>query len=165
MSFPLHPRRPVAVAVAVVAVCAVASGALVAAPGHAQQAGRSYTIATLKTRGSVWIAGGGKAMRVGRLNPGNRLLETSDVRRDDGVQGVFVGTVMVASPRTVAAKRAVGMMRGVYRFGDGDIYVDGFVTFAGPSATGVIVGGTGAYQGARGSFDSTEAKDVLHLLP
>lgn len=163
MSFTLHSRR--LVAVAAVGVCAVAGAALAADSGRGQQSGRTYTITTLKTRGSVWIAGGGKAMRPGRLNPGNRLLETNDVRRDDGVKGVFVGTVMVASPRTVAAKRAVGMMRAVYRFGDGDIYVDGFVTFARPSGTGVIVGGTRAYRGARGTFTSTEAKDVLQLLP
>jgi hypothetical protein len=163
MSFTSHPRR--LVAVAAVGVCAAAGAALVADPGRAEQSGRTYTITTLKTRGSVWIGGGGKAMRVGRLHPGNRLLETNDVRRDDGVKGIFVGTAMVASPRTVAAQRAVAMMRGVYRFGDGDIYVDGFVTFAGPSATGVIVGGTGAYRGARGTFTSTEAKDVVDLLP
>jgi hypothetical protein len=163
MSFALHPRA--LVAVAAVGVCAVAGAALGPDAGRAQQSGRTYTITTLKTRGSVWIACGGKAMRVGRLNPGNRLLETNDVWRDDGVKGVFVGTVMVASPRSVAAKRAVGMMRAVYRFGDGDIYVDGFVRFARPSATGVIVGGTRAYRGARGTVASTEAKDVLRLLP
>jgi hypothetical protein len=163
MSFTLHPRR--LVAVAAVGVAAVAGSALVADTGRARQPGTSYTITTVKTRGSTWIAGGGKAMRPGRLSPGNRLLETNDVRRDDGVKGRFVGTVMVASPRTVAAKRAVGMMRGVYRFGDGDIYVDGFVRFARPSATGVIVGGTRAYRGAGGTFSSTEAKDVLELLP
>jgi hypothetical protein len=73
--------------------------------------------------------------------------------------------LMVASPRAVAAKRAVGMMRAVYRFGDGDVYVDGFVRFSRPSATGVIVGGTGAYRGVRGTFASREAKDVRHLLP
>jgi hypothetical protein len=163
MSYAFRPRR--LLTVASVGVCAIAGAALVADPGRAQQSGRTYTITTLKTRGSVWIAGGGKAMRVGRLNPGNRLLETNDVRRGDGVKGVFVGTVMVASPRTVAAQRAVGMMRAVYRFGDGDIYVDGFVTFARPSATGVIVGGTGAYRGARGTVAVTEGKDVLQLLP
>ena len=162
MSFSLHPSRLVAVAAAV--VCAVAGVAVVADAGQAHP-GRTYTIKTLKTRGSVWIAGGGKAMSVGRLKPGNRLLETNDVRRGDGVKGVFVGTVMVASPRTVAAKRAVGLMRGVYRFGDGDIYVDGFVTFSRPSGTGVIVGGTGAYRGARGTVAVTEGKDVLELLP
>jgi hypothetical protein len=165
MPYTARTRRLLAVATAV--SCAAAAAALVTdtESGRAQQGGKTYTITTLKTHGSAWIAGGGKAMRVGRLNPGNRLLETNDIRRDDGVKGVFVGTVMVASPRAVAAKRAVGMMRGVYRFGDGDIYVDGFVRFARPSATGVIVGGTRAYRGARGTFASTEAKEVLHLLP
>ncbi len=163
MSFTLHRRGLIAAVAA--AACAVTGAALVADSGRAQQPGRTYTITTLKTRGSVWIAGGGKAMREGRLNPGNRLLETNDIRRDDGVTGVFVATVMVASPRAVAAQRAVGLARAVYRFGDGDIYVDGFVTFARPSATGAIVGGTGAYRGARGTFTSTEAKDVLNLLP
>jgi hypothetical protein len=47
----------------------IAGAALVADAGRAQQSGRTSTITTLKTRGSVWIAGGGKAMRVGRLNP------------------------------------------------------------------------------------------------
>jgi hypothetical protein len=163
MSIAPHPRR--LVAVAAVCVSAVAGAALVADAGDAQQANTTYTIKPSKTLGSVWIAGGGKAMRPGRLSPGNRLLETNAFRRQDGAKGVFVGTIMVATPRTVAAKRAVGLMRGVYRFGDGEIYVDGFVTFAGPSATGVIVGGTRAYEGARGTFSSTEAKDVLHLVP
>ena len=144
---------------------ALAATSVLASAGAAGTSATTYTIKSVRTRGSVWIAGGGKARTPGRLNPGNRLLETDDVRRDDGAKGVFVGTVMVASPRTVAAQRAVGMMRGVYRFGDGDVYVDGFVTFARPSGTGVIVGGTGAYQGARGTFSSTEAKDVLQLLP
>jgi len=161
MSLTFHRRRLIAVA----AVCAVAGAAVVADAGRAQQPGTTYTIKTLKERGSVWIAGGGKKMKEGRLSPGNRLLETDEVRRDDGAKGVLVATVMVASPRTVAAQRAVGLMRGVYRFSDGDIYVDSFVKFARPSATGVIVGGTGAYRGARGTFTSTQAKDVLSLLP
>jgi hypothetical protein len=138
---------------------------LFAAVGAAESNGKTYTITTLKTRGSVWIAGGGEAMSPGRLNPGNRLVETNEIRRDDGVKGMFVATAMIASPRTVAAKRAVALMRGVYRFGDGDVYVEGFVSFAAPSGTGAIVGGTGAYRGVRGTFTSTEAKDVLHLLP
>ena len=93
------------------------------------------------------------------------LFEMDAIRRDDGVKGVFVATVVVASPGTIAAKRAVGLMRAVYRFADGDLYVDGFVSFARPSGSGVIVGGTGAYVGAQGTFASTEARDVLHLRP
>jgi hypothetical protein len=144
---------------------AVVATALLASTGAAGGSARTYTVKTIKTQGSVWIAGGGKRMSPGHLSAGNRLFETNAVRRDDGVKGVFVATVMVASPGTVAATRAVGLMRGVYRFGDGDIYVDGFVSFARPSGTGVVVGGTGAYDGIHGTFTSTEAKDVLHLLP
>jgi hypothetical protein len=161
----MNSRRAWMLAASLGVLVAVIATIALAPVGAAVRSGTTYTITTLKTRGSVWIAGGGRAMRVGRLNPGNRLLETNEVRRDDGMKGVFVGTVMVASPRTVAAQRAVGMMRGVFRFGDGAIYVDGFVTFAGPSGSGVIVGGTGAYRGVRGTFVSTEAKDVLRLLP
>jgi hypothetical protein len=161
----LNSRHAWVLAASLSALVAVVATVLLAPAGAAGSSGKRYTITTLKTRGSVWIAGGGKAMSVGRLNPGNRLFETNEIRRDDGVKGVFVATAMIASPRTVAARRAIGLMRRIYRFGDGDIYVEGFVSFAVPSATGVIVGGTGAYRGVRGTFTSTEAKDVLHLLP
>jgi hypothetical protein len=145
-----------------------ASVALVAAialaPARAAGVGgRTYTVTTVKQQGSVWIAGGGKAMRPGRLSAGNRQFETNAVRRNDGVTGLFIASVTIASPGTVAANSAVGLMRGLYRFADGDVYVDGVVSFAGPSGSGVITGGTGAYAGMRGTFTSTEAKDVLHL--
>lgn len=120
---------------------------------------------TVKTEGSVWITGGGVKMSPGRLIAGDRLFETNDIRREDAANGVFVATVFVASPGTVPAKRAIGLMRGIYGFRDGDIYVDGVVSFAGPAGTGVIVGGTGACAGSRGTFTSTEEKDVLHPLP
>ncbi len=161
----LKSRHAWTLAASLGVLVAIAAVLLVAAAGAAGSGDKTYTITTVKTRGSVWIAGGGKAMNPGRLNPGNRLLETNEIRRDDGVKGVFVATAMIASPRTVAAKDAIGLMRGIYRFGDGDVYVEGFVSFAVPSGTGVIVGGTGAYRGVRGTFTSTEAKDVLHLLP
>jgi hypothetical protein len=148
-------------AVIIAVIAAVPLVPVVAAAGG----GRTYTVRTVAVRGSVWIAGGGKMMRPGRLSAGNRLFETNAVRRNDGMRGVFVATVMIASPGTVPAKRAVGLMRGVYRFGDGDIYVDGFVSFARPAGTGVVVGGTGAYKGVTGTFTSIEAKDMLRLLP
>jgi hypothetical protein len=161
MQLKIHSSRSLIASLAVVAVVATA----VLVPALAAAGGRTYTVKTVKTQGSVWIAGGGKSMSPGHLSSGNRLFETNSVRRDDGLKGVFVATVVIASSGTVAAKRAVGFMRGIYRFGDGDIYVDGFVSFARPSGSGIVIGGTGAYQGVRGTFTSTEAKDVLHLLP
>lgn len=150
------------------ALCIGASVALVAAfalvPAEAAGANaRTLTVTTTRQQGSVWIAGGGKAMRPGRLSAGNRLFETNAVRRNDGVKGTFIASVTIASPGTVPAGSAVGLLRGLYRFADGDVYVDGVVSFAGPSGSGVITGGTGAYAGMRGTFTSTEAKDILHL--
>jgi hypothetical protein len=157
-------RRACLLALSLSAVVTVIATVLVASAVAAGGNGRTYTVTTVKMQGSVWIAGGGKAMSRGHLSAGNRLFETDAVRRDGGLKGVFVGSVTVASPGTVSAGRAVGLMRGVYRFGNGDIYVDGFVSFASSSGTGVVVGGTGAYAGAHGTFTSTEAKAALHLL-
>jgi hypothetical protein len=158
----LHIPRAWLLAASLTVLAAVV-GTITLAPAGAAGGVRTYTVKTTAQQGSVWIAGGGKAMRPGRLSAGNRLFEANAVRRDDGMNGVFIATVMVASPGTDAAKSAIGLMRGVYRFADGDVYVDGFVSFARPSASGVIVGGTGAYVGTQGTFTSTEAKDVLHL--
>lgn len=162
----LNARNARLLAVSLSVVVAVVATVLLVPAGAEGGSGRTYTVKTVKTLGSVWIAGGGKTMSPGHLSAGNRLFETNAVRRDDGVKGLFVGTVMIASPGTVAAQRAVGLMRGIYRFSDGDIYVDGFATFgARPSGTGVVVGGTGAYTGRHGTITSTEAKDVVRLLP
>jgi hypothetical protein len=160
----LNTRRGWLLAASLSVLAAVVATIALASSGAAGSA-KTYTLRTTAQRGSVWIAGGGKVMRPGRLSAGNRLFETNAVRRDDGGKGLFIGTVMVASPGTVTAKNAIGLMRGVYRFADGDVYLDGFVSFTRPSGSGVIVGGTGAYAGVRGTFTSTEAKDVLYLRP
>jgi hypothetical protein len=150
-------------------VAAVLAGAaavlLLAAPSSAREAGKTYTITTVRTRGSVWVAAAPEGMKVGRLSPGDRLIETNDILRDGHVKGLFIGTAMVASPRPVAAKHAVGMIRGIYRFADGDLYVDGVVSFGTTAGSGVIVGGTGAYEGARGSLQSDGSKEKLRLVP
>jgi hypothetical protein len=155
----------VAAAAAVLVVAGAAAVLLLAAPSSARNVGKTYTITTVRTRGSVWVAATPQGMRVGRLSPGDRLVETNDILRDGRAKGVFIGTAMVASPRTVAASHALGMIRAIYRFADGDLYVDGLVSFATTAGSGVIVGGTGAYQGAQGTLKSDGSKDVLQLLP
>jgi hypothetical protein len=82
----LNSRHAWVLAASLSALVAVVATVLLAPAGAAGSSGKRYTITTLKTRGSVWIAGGGKAMSVGRLNPGNRLFETNEIRRDDGVR-------------------------------------------------------------------------------
>ncbi len=150
---------------AAIVVAATAAVLLLAGPSSARDAGKTYRITTVKTRGSVWVGAAPKGMTVGRLSPGDRLVETNDILRDGRVKGLFIGTAMVASPRTVAAKQAIGVLRAIYRFADGDLYVDGVVSFGTVTGSGAIVGGTGAYAGARGTIEANSSKDVLHLLP
>lgn len=160
----VNARSASLVGAAAVLVGAVAV-LLLAASSSARNTGKTYTITTVKTRGSVWVAATPKGMRVGHLSPGDRLVETNDILRDGRVKGVFIGTAMVASPRTLAAGHAIGMVRGIYRFADGDLYVEGVVSFSTTAGSGVVVGGTGAYQGAHGTLKSDGSKDVLQLLP
>jgi hypothetical protein len=155
----VHARRTLAISFFLALLAAVVAATAFAATGSA----RTYTVRTTGQLGSVWIAGGGKPMKPGRLSAGNRLFEKNAIRRDDGAKGVFLGTVVVASTGTVPADQAVGLVHAIYRFADGDLYVDGFVSFAQSTGSGVIVGGTGAYAGARGTFTASEAKDVLQL--
>jgi hypothetical protein len=152
-------------AVVVVVLIGAAAGLVRTDPSSAGNAGKTYTIKTVKTLGSTWVAASPKGMRMGHLSPGDRLVETNDVLRDGSVKGVFIGTVLVVSPRTVSASRAVGMIRAIYRFADGDLYIDGVNSFSTGAGTGVIVGGTGAYLGAQGTLKSNESTDTLQLLP
>jgi hypothetical protein len=158
----MHSRWLSAVAAAVLA--GVAALLLLAAPSSARNIGKTHTITTVKTQGSVWVAATAKGMKAGRLSPGDRLFETNDILRDGRVKGVFIGTATVVSPRTGPAGRAIGMVRGIYRFADGDLYVEGVVSFSTTAGSGAIIGGTGAYQGARGTLRSNGSKEVLQIL-
>jgi hypothetical protein len=153
------------VAAVVVVLTGTVAGLVRADPSSATNAGKTYTVKTVKTLGSTWVAASPKGMTTGHLSPGDRLFETNDILRDGSVKGVFIGTVTVVSPRTVSANRAVGMVRAIYRFADGDLYVDGVVAFSTGAGSGVIVGGSGAYEGARGILKSDESTDTLQLLP
>lgn len=138
---------------------------LLAAPSSARNTDKTYTITTVKTLGTGWLDAAPKGVTKGRFSPGDQVIETNDILRDGRVKGVFVGSAMVASPGIASSARAVGMIRAIYRFADGDLYVDGMVAFSTTAGSGVIVGGTGAYEGARGTMKSDGSKELLHLVP
>ena len=72
---------------------------------------------------------------------------------------------MVGQKR-VALGRSRGLMSGAYRFPDGALFVMADITFDDADKdTGAIVGGTGAYAGARGTVESDKTHDVIHLEP
>jgi hypothetical protein len=163
MSFTFRTRRPVAAAAAV--ACAAAGAALVAAPGRAQDAGRTYTI-TYGTTHETMLDVAPKGLGRGRASLGDQVFVSAAIRRDGGVSGRLEAAFTVGNARSIRIDRAGGMFTGVYRLADGDIYVQGSATFEDRDEDhGAVVGGTGAYAGARGTIDSGKSQDVVHLLP
>lgn len=87
--------------------------------------------------------------------------------------GKRVGSLDAACFVTLGGKKGRGVCDGVYNLKDGDIYIA--VRLRSSDAIGgAVVGGTGAYVGARGSFKSVDRKgnkggdpsdDTITLLP
>lgn len=76
--------------------------------------------------------------------------------------------VCTATGRTVRFDRAAFLCHVVTNLRDGTISAEGTVRFADGVITAAVTGGTGAYNGARGTFSSRDAQptvDTFQLLP
>lgn len=156
-------RRSVAVAAAALAI-AGAGAALVADSGRAQDTGKTYTITYGKTDGAANDVAP-KGIGRGRASVGDQFFITNAIRRNDGVRGRLQASYVVGQKK-VRLVDSRGQLSGVYRFADGAIFVEAEGTFDDSDTDrGAIVGGTGAYAGARGTLDSDKTHDVLHLAP
>jgi hypothetical protein len=155
-------RRTAAVT-AVLAATGLAAG-LVADSGRAQDPGRTFTIT--QVRGNEAFADiAPKGVRRGRASLGDQFFLSVAIQRSDGVRGHLQATYAV-SQKQVSLVGSRGQFSGVYRFPDGAIFVEAEGTFEDSDVDrGAIVGGTGAYAGARGTLESDKTHDVLHLLP
>jgi len=106
-----------------------------------------------------------KGVGRGRASLGDEFFISTAIRRNDGARGrlQFSYTVGQKKVRLVGSR---GHLSGVYRFADGAIFVEAEGTYEDSDVDrGAIVGGTGAYAGARGTLESDKDRDVLHLLP
>jgi hypothetical protein len=155
--------RRAAAAVAALALTGLGV-ALVADPGRAQDPSHTITVTYGKDVGAVSdVAPKGLGRGVGSL--GDQFFVNTAVRRDDGTRGRLQVTYVVGQKR-VALGRSRGLMSGAYRFPDGALFVMADITFDDADKdTGAIVGGTGAYAGARGTVESDKTHDVIHLEP
>jgi hypothetical protein len=161
MSF--APRRLAAATAAALATAGLGA-ALIADSGRAQDPGRTLTITYGKTAGAASDVAP-KGIGRGRGSLGDQFFVGGPIRRQDGVRGYLQATFTVGE-RRVALARSKGLLTGVYRFPDGDIFLQARITFDDVDTDrGAIVGGTGAYAGARGTIESDKTHDVLHLLP
>ena len=104
-----------------------------------------------------------------RLSAGDTLYVHSPIL--DHAGGARIGTAYseftVVSGNSFA--NAVFRGHGAFKLRDGQIVADGVVRPASATNTVAVVGGTGAYQGARGSLSFTQvsngSQDTFHLLP
>lgn len=156
-------RRSAAAATAALAVAGVGA-AFATDSGRAQVTGKTYTITYGKTAGAVNDAAP-KGIGRGRASVGDQFFITNAIRRNDGVRGRLQATYVVGQ-KQVRLVNSRGQLSGVYRFADGAIFVEAEGTFDDTDVDrGAIVGGTGAYAGARGTLDSDKTHDVLQLAP
>jgi hypothetical protein len=164
MPFTLRTGRLAAAGVTV--LCAAAAAALVAdASGRAQEPGRTITITSGAARLSM-LDVAPKGITGGRASLGDQVFVSASIRSDGGASGTFTGVFTVGNARPVRIDRTSGLLSGVYRLPDGDIFVQASATFDdGDEDHGAVVGGTGAYAGARGTVDSSGSRDLVHLLP
>ena len=104
---------------------------------------------------------------------GDTFLSPSTVSDSTGATkvGTFVGrcTLLRATKRVLGS---VAICDGIHNLRDGTITVSAYLTFSDKPITFAVTGGTGAYEGARGSGVSTDrpgnnplSDTVIHLLP
>jgi hypothetical protein len=169
---PLTRRMRRGVAAGAITVLAAGCIAVVTAPGHAQEAAKAQAAGT-----TLVITPVGKetlaftdvkpaGFRRNRFSLGDQLILTTKIMRDGAVAGTEQATITVSDPSPVKGDRAHGVVSSVYHLADGDIYSVGTVLFDdSDTGEGAVIGGTGAYAGARGTIEPGHKHDIVHLLP
>ena len=158
-----HPR----LAAGAVGVLAATTGIAVAATsGRAQVAGATYVITPVGKERLAFSDVKPKGFRHNRFSLGDQLFLTTKVMRDGTVAGSAQATITVTDPHPLSGDHAHGSVSAVYHLADGDLYTTGTMRFdESGTGRGAVVGGTGAYAGARGTVDPGHERDVVHLLP
>jgi hypothetical protein len=158
----IHPR----LAAAAAALLAVAAVAVLATSGRAQETRATYVITPVGKETLAFSDAKPTGFRHNRFSLGDQLFLSTKVMRDGTVAGTAQATITVSDARPLRGDRAHGVVSSVYHLADGDLYTVGTVLFDDSgTGRGAVVGGTGAYAGARGTVDPSHDRDVVHLLP
>ena len=162
-------------AVGLTAAAALASGAVLAAGGGAQSTeGQTIKLVT-KNFHYGFVDNPPKIRgRSGTSGPGDMIALTGTAT-DPG--GRRVGSLDVAVTVTKGGRSGWAVGQGAYKLADGEIHLMVRTSTReqdGRTEAGSVVGGTGAYAGARGTFTSVDRKgtaggdpsdDTITLLP
>jgi len=104
-----------------------------------------------------------------RLSTGDMLYVRSPII--DRARGKRIGTAFSQFTVVKGTTFATAVFRGhgAFRLHDGQIAADGVFAVAKATKTVAVLGGTGAYEGARGTLTFTDveggSQDTFHLLP
>src|SRR3954470_9024129 len=170
----MHLRMKLGLIAAAAATVAVAAAAI---SGGAQAAdGRTLTFLDDTNHATQAFVDnppkspvGNPASKRFRLSTGDMLYVRSPILYHKG--GTRIGTAYSQFTVVSGSKFANVVFRGhgAFRLRDGQLAVDGVVRPANSTNTIPVIGGTGAYEGARGSMTFTEvaggSQDTFHLLP
>ena len=104
-----------------------------------------------------------------RLSTGDTLYVRSPILDDEGGKRIGTAYSQFTVLKGHSFANAVFRGHGTFRLHDGQIVADGVFKIANATNTVAVLGGTGAYEGARGSLTFTEvehgSQDTFHLLP
>ena len=162
------PRLPTVVAAA---VATTLLAVVLASGGSAQQPGERTLMFTERNNLSTFklVDNPPRSHEGGRLSLGDMLViasplfDAANERRVGRVAGTCT-VVKRGSFDTAGFHCATG-----FRLGDGTIEAQGFSGLGRNAVRFAVVGGTGAYEGARGTSESRvsgrTSTDVIHLLP
>jgi hypothetical protein len=166
--------RPRPLIAAAAAATAVTTASVLAAGGSAQAPGPRTLVFNEGQRGSTFKfvdnppRSRGRTERTTTISTGDMFVLTNPLINGAGQRsGVLYATCVAA--RGGRFDSAFLLCHGVAKLQDGDIALE-VATRISDSITGSIVGGTGAYNGARGTFTSLggaqrPTTDTFELLP
>jgi hypothetical protein len=104
-----------------------------------------------------------------RLSTGDMLYVSSPILDDEGGKRIGTAYSQFTVLKGNSFANAVFRGHGTFQLHDGQIVADGIFRIANATNTVAVLGGTGAYEGARGSLTFTEvehgSRDTFHLLP
>jgi hypothetical protein len=167
-------RSRTAAVAAIASIGALAGAAALTTEGSSGQAPavsfskQTFTIQERDTNDFAFIDNAPKT-KVGRngprrFSPGDQIAFHNRIVENGRTVGGLYAHCMILTGRTFGT--AVGDCTGAFRLPAGVLFVGvgGSRIFSGPSITGAVTGGTGAYAGATGTFTSPQKDNTTDTI-
>ncbi|MEJ7797039.1 MAG: hypothetical protein WKF42_00975 [Solirubrobacteraceae bacterium] len=146
------------------AVAAACAAALPIAAGNAQSGPRTITLTYAKPAKTFIDDVAPRTTGRGKVSIGDRMVGIQSIRAGGKTVGTMHTDATVTNRTPSPFSRFTALIDATFHLGDGDLDAVGFVDSAAGGDRYTIVGGTGAYAGARGSAKGSEGGIVIALI-